>query len=187
MLHSLHAFFAHSLKCHLEFQKLAEVMHLKGLKISKNIKTRWISMLSPFVRIMNEYRVLLIKMAVGSLPLAPDANGKLGKKDKLLMKLASCNLSFPQDFQVLLTLSALLPLLRSVHSLIKFAQSREVFICDYVATIQICISELQAFYCDESSMFIHDAFLDFKALLQVRHDAIPMAWVPSALDLNEDG
>ena len=92
MLQSLHAFFAHSPKRHLEFPKLAEVMHLKGLKILKNIKTRWISMLSPSVRIMNEYRVLLVKMAVDSLPFAPDTNGKLGKKDKLLMKLANRNL-----------------------------------------------------------------------------------------------
>ena len=99
-------------------------------------------MLSPSVRVMNEYRVLLAKMVVDSLLPAPDANGKSGKKNKLLMKLASHNLSFLQEFQVLLTLSALLPLLRSVHSLIKFAQSREVFICDYVASIQICISEL---------------------------------------------
>ena len=142
MLQSLHAFFAHSPKRHLEFQKLAEVMHSKGLKILKNVKTRWISMLSPAIRVMNEYRVLLVKMALDSVPPPPDANGKSGKKDKLLMKLASRNLSFLQDYEILLTLSALLPLLRSVHSLIKFTQSREVFICDYVSAIQICISEL---------------------------------------------
>ena len=175
MLLSLHTFFAHSPKRHLEFEKLAKVMHLKGLKILKNIKTRLISMLSPSVRVMKEYRVILVKMAVDSLPPAPNTNDKPCKKDKLLMKLASRNLLFLQDFQVLLTLSTLLPLLRSVHSLIKFAQSREVFIYDYVIAIQICILVLQTFYCDESSAFTYKAFWDFKALLQVWHDAIPMA------------
>ena len=54
MLQTLYAFFAHSPKRHLEFVKLAELMQAKGLKIWKNVKTRWISMLSPAVRVLNE-------------------------------------------------------------------------------------------------------------------------------------
>jgi hypothetical protein len=45
----------------LEFLKLVEVMETKGLKILRNIKTCWISMLARIVRVMNEYRTLLVK------------------------------------------------------------------------------------------------------------------------------
>jgi hypothetical protein len=37
-------------------------METKGLKILRNIKTRWISMLSPAIQAMNKYRTLLVKM-----------------------------------------------------------------------------------------------------------------------------
>jgi hypothetical protein len=62
MLASLYSYFAHSPKQHLEFVNLAEVMQSKGLTILKNVTTRWISMLSLAVRVMNEYKVLLVKM-----------------------------------------------------------------------------------------------------------------------------
>ena len=40
---------------------------------------------------------------------------------------------------------------------------------------------------DEQTAFTQDVFWDFKALIQVRHDHIPMTWVPSAdLDLNKE-
>jgi hypothetical protein len=185
MLASLYVFFAHSPKRHLEFTKLAEVMQSKGLKILKNITTRWISMLAPAVRVMNEYKVLLVKMAMDSKPHERDENGKKVPKDKKLLKLAKKNLTLLSDIQILLGLSGLLPLLRSVHSLMKFAQGRDVFVCDYVAAIQVCVAEITAFYVDDATAFSQDIFWDFKALKQVRHDAIPMAWVDVAFDLNE--
>ena len=82
MLGSLYAFFAHSPKRHLEFVKLAEVMQSKGLKILNNIQTRWINMLSPVVRVMNEYRVLLVKMSMDSKTPLKDNQGKKAKKEK---------------------------------------------------------------------------------------------------------
>jgi hypothetical protein len=46
------------------------------------------------------------------------------------------------------------------------------------------MAELIAFYVDDTTAFTQDIFWDFKALIQVRHDAIPMNWVQSALDMN---
>ena len=66
-------------------------------------------------------------------------------------------------------------MLRSVHSFIKFSQNMEVFVCDYVVTIVICIGEIQAMYVDEINAFKQDLFSDFNALDEVRHDAIPMS------------
>jgi hypothetical protein len=66
MLASLYAFFSHSPKRHIVFEKLAETLQSKGLKILKNVTTCWISMLSPAVRVMNEYKVMLVKISLYS-------------------------------------------------------------------------------------------------------------------------
>jgi len=42
------------------------------------------------------------------------------------------------NVQVVLELSCLLPLLVVVHSLIKFVQGRDVYVCDYVVAIKQC-------------------------------------------------
>ena len=121
MLMSLHAFFAKSPKRHLEFVKLAELMHSKGLKILKNIKTRWISMLSPSVRVMSEYRPLLVKMYLDSAKPVQDVLASKVKVDKKLMEIAKKNLDHLTDIQILLGLAGFLPLLKTIHSLMQFA------------------------------------------------------------------
>jgi hypothetical protein len=62
LLKKLHSYFSKSPKRHLELEKLLELMVSKGGKILNNMKTRWISMLSPMRRVLSEYRVLLVKM-----------------------------------------------------------------------------------------------------------------------------
>jgi hypothetical protein len=69
----------------------------------------------------------------------------------------------------------------------QFAQSRDVFVCDYIATIQVCQAEITSFYIDDATAFSQDMFWDFKALCQTQHDAIPLAWVSNDLDLNFEG
>jgi hypothetical protein len=64
LLQTLYNYFSKSLKRDLEFTKLVEVMETKGAKILKNVKTHWISMLSPTWCVMVEYRILLMKMAL---------------------------------------------------------------------------------------------------------------------------
>jgi hypothetical protein len=63
LLQTLHSYFVHSHK-HLEFTKLAKLMQTKGNKILQNVKTMWISMLSPIKRVIIEYITLLVKMAL---------------------------------------------------------------------------------------------------------------------------
>ena len=134
-------------------------------------------MLSPAVRVMNEYKVLLVKMQLDSQTPERDVDGKKPKTDKKLFKLTQANLPYLSNIQILLGWLGLLPLLRSVHSLIQFAQGQDLFVCNYVAAIQMCIVETTAFYVDDSTAFTQDLFWDFKALSSMRHDAIPMAWV----------
>ena len=59
LLGVLHKYFSRSLKRHLELPKLTELFESKGKKILQNIKTMWISMVSPLKRILSEYRIFL--------------------------------------------------------------------------------------------------------------------------------
>ena len=99
-----------------------------------------------------------MKMQVDSCSSTLDFIGKRMKKDKLLIKLVKQNLSHLIDIQIVLGLAALLSILKSMHSFIKFAQSREVFVCDYVAVIQTCILKIQAFHLDNQTSFEQDVF-----------------------------
>ncbi len=53
LFQAMYAFFFHSLKKYLEFQKLCEVLMEKGNKLFQNVKTRWISMLSLMQQLWN--------------------------------------------------------------------------------------------------------------------------------------
>jgi hypothetical protein len=64
LLHTLYNYFSKSPKRHSKFTKLAELMKTKGVKISKNIKTYWISMLFFVQCVMVEYKTLLRKMTL---------------------------------------------------------------------------------------------------------------------------
>jgi hypothetical protein len=59
---TLYALFYKSPKRHLDFNKLAKIMEIKGNRPPNNVKTRWISMLDLAKRIMGEYHSLIVKM-----------------------------------------------------------------------------------------------------------------------------
>jgi len=67
LLGTLHSYFVHSLKIHVEFTKLVEILGTKGNKILQNVKTKWIVMLSPTKKVMTYYITLLVKMVLDSL------------------------------------------------------------------------------------------------------------------------
>lgn len=96
MVTSLYGFFAHSPKYHLELQKLVEVMQAKGLIILNNIKTWWISMLLPYVRVMNKCKVLLVKMHGDAKASMTKSKTKVSKNNKL-RRLAQANLAHLSD------------------------------------------------------------------------------------------
>lgn len=160
LLGAIHGYFAHSSKRHYEFMKLAALMEKKGLKILKQVKTRWISMLKPAKRILTQYPVLLYKMHL----------------DAPTLKTAQTNLEFLLDVQTLLGLACLMPMLEEMNRLIKFAQSRNIFVCDFVAALRHCQTELFTHYQDARTAFESDIFYDFNALSDLTHDNIKMSW-----------
>jgi len=57
---NMYGYFNHSPKRHLKFYKLTQIWKVKGSKILKNVKTRWMSMLEPLKNIMVKYLFFLL-------------------------------------------------------------------------------------------------------------------------------
>jgi len=142
-----------------------ELMATKGNKIIWNVKTRWISMLSPTKRVMVEYKTLLMKITL----------------DNPTNQQAMLNYEHLCDIHILLGLACILPLLESVHALIKFAQSKDVFECDLVVPIKDCQGDVYNMYYDSTSKFTTDSFSTFKSLLELKHENIHMRWIVDAI------
>ena len=105
----------------LEFQKLAACLESKSNKIPKNVKSHWISMLELANRVLKEYKPLVTKMAVD----AP--------KESTTKK----NLSILLDWQNMITLPCLLPMMHFVDDHFKFAQSPTCYIVDFIFVVKI--------------------------------------------------
>lgn len=65
-----HAYFSHSPKRQAEFHALAQLVDTKGLKLLKNVTTRWISLISPLRRLLSEYRSVSSKLRLDSTNMA---------------------------------------------------------------------------------------------------------------------
>jgi len=66
LLQNCHAYFVHSPKRYPKFTKLTDMMETKELKMFKNVKTYWISLLDLLKIILVKYKPLLAKMAMDS-------------------------------------------------------------------------------------------------------------------------
>jgi hypothetical protein len=62
VLAAAYAYFSHSPKRYMEFNKLAELTETKGLKMLKSVETRWVSLIEPVRRLLAEYRTLMYKL-----------------------------------------------------------------------------------------------------------------------------
>jgi hypothetical protein len=85
------------------------------------------------------------------------------------------------DLQILLGLAYILPLLESMHVLIKFAHMSDVFVCNLVVAIKVYQGDLYNMYLEQSLNFTIDTYWAFKSLLECKHENIHMKWI---LDLN---
>lgn len=99
-------------KKHLKFTKLAKIMETKGNKILQNMKIKW------------TYVVCTFSL---NAPIATFA-----KYNQYLMV----------NVKMLLGLNVIMPLLETIHSLIKFAQPHDVFVCNFITTMKICEKDI---------------------------------------------
>jgi hypothetical protein len=114
-------FLAHFPKKFANFQKLANLLQTKGNKFICNVKTRWINMLFPAKQVHPKFHPFIIKMHVESAKF--DVVGK--------------NLSYMFDVDVILGLPCILLMFECIHALIKVAQGKDVFVCDFVESLKM--------------------------------------------------
>ena len=140
---SLYTYFYHNHKRHIELQKLAHLMETKRNKMSRNMETQWISMRSPTQRIMSEFKILLVKMAI-------DMSGAVGDRPSTV---AATNFDYFSNIEVLLSLSCFIPILNVVHCLIKLSQACDIFICDFLQVVKLCQPDLARMFIDDPTTF----------------------------------
>jgi hypothetical protein len=78
---------------------------------------------------------------------------------------------------MLLELNVIVPLLEAIHSLIKFGQLEDMFVCDFSAIIKICEGDVYQMYCEIHSSFQGDVFINFQALINCVHQSINPYWI----------
>jgi hypothetical protein len=88
------------------------------------------------------------------------------------------------DPYLALGMTCLLPLLECINSLVKFAQGRNVYICDFVATLTMCQGQLFEMYRDGTTAFGTHQFAAFKQMVECRHEQIHVKW---DVDMNVSG
>ncbi len=69
------------------------------------------------------------------------------------MKVANANLVNLFDVDTILGLPCVLPMLEYVNALMKFVQTKDVFVCDYTTTIKIYRTNLYKMYNDATASF----------------------------------
>ncbi len=106
----------------------------------------------------------------------------MAKYNTLIMKMSNDNVSAAQarsnldlicDLHMLLSLSYLLPLLEAMNVLIKFAQGKNVFIYDFVATVKIFQEIFYMMYYDPLNNYQQEHFL-FIWLVTIMHFTFSM-------------
>jgi hypothetical protein len=92
--------------------------------------------------------------------------------DATTIPFVQSNLSFLIDVETLLGLNIMMPLLETIHSSIKFAQVKDVFVYAFIAVMKICDGDVYHMFYDSQSSFKSDAFINFKALINTTLDNI---------------
>ncbi len=77
---------------------------------------------------------------------------------------AKFNLCLMTNVKMLLGLNVIMPLLEEVHSLIKFSQLYDMFVCDFIAIMKICEMDVYMMYYDNHYYFQGDVFGKFMPL-----------------------
>ena len=106
----------------------------------RNVKTRWLSMLAPATRLMNEYKPVLAK-------LHQDVNVKKPKKHA-----EKCYLGL-RDLQVVLRLACLMPMLQGANVLMKYAQQTNIFMYDSLGAVRQLQTQINKQYVEEISKY----------------------------------
>jgi hypothetical protein len=91
------------------------------------------------------------------------------------------NLKLLRDLKVMLGLSCIMPMLEGLNELMKFSESHECFVCDFVVAIKLCHTNLYYWYNDPDNAYLSDVFHGYRNLLNETSNVVVHEWAP---DLN---
>jgi hypothetical protein len=112
LLQTTYMYFSSSSKRHFGHVILAKLLETKGLKLLHNVMIRWISILSPIKQVFFKYRIMVLKM----------------NDDLHIMLVAKTNLQYFYCIEVVMRLTCTMPLVESIHVLLKITQAYDTFI-----------------------------------------------------------
>ncbi len=121
---------------------------MKGNKFFYNVKTHWISMLFLAKWVYLKFYPFIVKI-----------HDEIAKSD-----VVGKNLSFMSDVEVILGLPSIFPMFECVHALIKVAQGKDVFVCDFVEAVKMTQQEFYTLYYDLYAKFEDSTFDEFNAI-----------------------
>ena len=144
---SLHAYLNKSPKRAMAFAELADELNMGCTKIVKHVKTCWVSVYEPALRIHDNYQTLVVQMA-------EKMHMKKFKVKSEKRAHAAKNLDMLCDLDMFLLLPALLPMLFIVNDLIIYIKGGDVYIGDFLMALNMSILDLEIKYCTSISGFL---------------------------------
>jgi hypothetical protein len=117
--------------------------------------------------VLGKYKQFVVKMHID----AP--------KNKLVRE----NLDLLCDLELVFSLSCILPMLEVVHTLIKYAQKQDVFICEFIDGVKSTEAKLHWLYVDPFCKFDDYACNEFTIVCEHRSELLPLIWVSHEFDV----
>jgi hypothetical protein len=111
-------------------------------------------------QVLAEYKNLVVKM----------------HDDLHIVVVVKTNFQYLCDIEVVMGLACIMPLLESVHALIKFVQARNTFVCDFVIAMKMCCVDLYIMYSDPEKKHGAKQFKMFLDLHENNNDQLLIAW-----------
>jgi hypothetical protein len=97
--------------------------------------------------------------------------------DAPIIPFAKSNLSFLIHVESLLGLNVMMSLLEAVHSLIKFAKLKDVFVYGFIAIVKVCEGDVCCMFCDKQFSFESNVFNNFTILINTINENINFHWI----------
>jgi len=89
-------------------------------------------------------------------------------------KLARENLDLLCNLEIVFSLSCILPMLEMVHTLIKYVQRQDVFICEFIDVVKSIEAELHQLYVDHFYKYDDYAFNEFTIVYEHHSELLPL-------------
>jgi hypothetical protein len=113
-------------------------------------------MLSSAKQVLVKYKSIVVKMI----------------HDMNVMAITHTTFEYLCVIEVAMGLTFIMPLLKVMHMFIKFAQSKNNFMCDFDKFVKMCCAELYNMYVDPKKQYNQEGFKPFLDLHECTNDQL---------------